>query len=163
MFEVLLIIAISGLTTSFWHVKGSNDKPKAIAAPKRQWELTDEAKVEKKRRDKQRECRAFLFFIPTLLCLVPLVGGGAAASSQCVVEPHQCTQELYRVEVNHFSDQYVTALYNPGKVAQGIQPNLKIVFWVGIVFVYLQVLVWLIAARTLISLWVHDDRLPAEK
>ena len=160
MFEIFLILAVTGLTASIF---GKGEKSQAQGPLKRRlWELTDEAKAEKKRRQKQRECRTFLFLIPTLLCFVPLAGGGLVASSRCTFKA-QCTQEVYQSAVRQFADQYATALYSPVQVAQSIQPNLKIVFWVGMAFIYLQMLVWIIAARTLISLWVHDVRCPSER
>ena len=168
MFEIFLILGVSGVTASFFGIGKKPPKDQGSLATRlkqwekqQQWELTDEAKAEKKRRQKQRECRTFLFFIPTLLCFVPLAGGGLVASNRCAFAS-QCTHEVYKVEVRQFSDQYATALYNPVKAAQSVPPNLKILFWAGMIFVYIQLLVWLIALRTLFSLWVHDTHRPSE-
>lgn len=159
MFEIFLILSISGFIASFFGI-GEKPKPEVLVQKKR-WELTDEAKDEKRYRRKSRECRTALFLIPTMLCFVPFVGAGLNAFNRCAFAS-QCTHEVYEVEVRQFSDQYATALYNPVKAAQSVPPNLKILFWAGMIFVYIQLLVWLIALRTLFSLWVHDTHRPSE-
>lgn len=148
MIEIYLTLTAASLTAAHASLK---KKPKPLQPlSKTISEPITLSQSQKEIAEKFQAGKFLVLTLPALFFANPLVAGGFLAGNCIGKKSCQPTQHIEIMQQT--TDQYLPTLINPAQAAKAVQPNLQFFLWLGVIFVYLQLALWVYAVYTLIEM-----------